>query len=76
MQTTKGKLPLQDGYPRQNSKVALSVLGKVGFRLFEIPTRSAEVNPIENNFHLVRKKFSEYTLQQFQKKHLDSFQVV
>lgn len=41
-QNAKGKLFLQHGYPRQNSKVALSALKKVGFHLFELPARSPE----------------------------------
>ena len=44
----KGKLFLMDGCPRQNSKVALRAIEKVGAKVFRIPPRSRDLNPIEN----------------------------
>lgn len=55
----KGKLFLQDGDPRQNSKKAKDAMDEVGCRLFSIPARSPDINPIENIFHLVRRKLEE-----------------
>ena len=51
----KGKLFLQDGDPSQNSKLAMDAMDAVGCRLFKIPPRSADLNPIENTFHLIGK---------------------
>lgn len=49
----KGKLFLQDGDPSQNCKLAQEAMDKVPCRLFKIPPRSPDLNPIENVFHLV-----------------------
>lgn len=48
-----GNLFLQDGDPRQNSKVVQKELTKIGVNCFPIPPRSPDINPIENLFHLV-----------------------
>ena len=58
----RGKLFLQDGDPRQCSKVALDAMDQLGCRMFAIPPRSPDVNPIENIFHLVRKKLQDDAL--------------
>ena len=55
----KGKLFLQDGDLSQNSKTAHSAINQVGCKLFSIPPQSPDINPIENVFHLVRKKLGE-----------------
>lgn len=52
----KGKLFLQDGDPSQNSVKARTAMEKVGCRLFKIPARSPDLNPIENIFHLIGKE--------------------
>ena len=52
----KGKLFLQDGDPSQNSKLARDAMDLVGCKLFKIPPRSPDLNPIENIFHLIGKK--------------------
>ena len=52
----KGKRFLMDGCPRQNCKVAIRAIDKVRGKLFKIPSRSPDLNPIENFFHLVDKK--------------------
>ena len=49
-ENTKGKLFLQDGDPRQNSKKARNALDKVGFRLFEIPAQSPHKTQYETFF--------------------------
>ena len=49
-ENTKGKLFLQDGDPRQNSKKARNALDKVGFRLFEIPAQSPHKTQDETFF--------------------------
>ena len=55
----KGKLFLQDGDPSQNCKISREAMGKVGCRLFKIPARSPDLNPIENVFHLIGKRLRE-----------------
>lgn len=47
---------LQDGCPRQNSKVAQRAWEKKKYEMVGIPARSPDLNPIENFFNLVRKK--------------------
>ena len=53
---TKGRLFLQDGDPSQNSALAKDAMEDVGCRLFRIPPRSPDLNPIENVFHLIGKQ--------------------
>ena len=52
----RGKLFLQDGDPSQNSKLARETWERLGCRMFTIPPRSPDLNPIENTFHLIGKK--------------------
>ena len=52
----KNKLFLQDGDPNQNSAVAQEVFEKKGYKVFKIPARSPDLNPIENVFDNVRRK--------------------
>lgn len=54
-----GSMFLQDGDPRQNSRVARNAFETLGFEMFSIPPRSPDLNPIENVFHLVRKKLKQ-----------------
>ena len=70
-----------DGCPRQNSKVAMTAIDKVGAKLFKIPSRSPDLNPIENFFHLVDSKLkadarqnniSKQTFKQFCKRVKDT----
>ena len=49
-----GKLFLQDGDPSQNSALAREAMEAVGCRLFKIPPRSPDLNPIENAFNNIR----------------------
>lgn len=57
-----GNLFLQDGDPRQNSKVVVKALNNINVTCFPIPPRSPEINPIENLFHLVELKLREDAL--------------
>ena len=70
----RGKLFLQDGDPSQNSKVSKEAMDSIGCRLFHIPPRSPDLNPIENVFHNIgkglrqeafTKKIQKETFQQF-----------
>jgi hypothetical protein len=47
----KAKRFLMDGCPRQNSKMAMRAIERVGGVVFKIPPRSPDLNPIENFFH-------------------------
>lgn len=58
----KGAMFLQDGDPRQNSAAARHAWEKLGCKMFHIPPRSPDLNPIENIFHLVRKSLKEDAL--------------
>ena len=59
----KGKLFLQDGDPRQNSKKEKIALDAVDCRQFSIPARSPDANPIENFFKVIRIKLAENAIQ-------------
>ena len=56
----RNKLVLQDGCPVQKSKQAHLAYDKVGCKIFSIPARSPDINPIENMFHIVRKRLAEH----------------
>ena len=47
---------LQDHDPWQNSKAAQESMASINFEMFCILPRSLDFNPVENMFHLVRKK--------------------
>ena len=55
---------LQDGDPRQTSKVAEEAWEELGCQMFSIPARSPDLNPIENIFHLVRQQLAHDALEQ------------
>ena len=59
----RGKLFLQDGDPRQNSAAAKRALDDVDAKLFSIPPRSPDINPIENLFHLIQSKLDRDALE-------------
>lgn len=59
----RGKLFLQDGDPNQNSAAAKLAMDAVGCRLFKIPARSPDLNPIENAFHNIRRKLNDDALE-------------
>lgn len=50
---------LQDGDPSQNSAQARAVFNELEYECFKIPPRSPDINPIENLFHLVKKKIND-----------------
>lgn len=52
----RAKRVLVDGDPSQNSKKAKDAFARLGAKRFTIPPRSPDLNPIENVFHLVRRK--------------------
>lgn len=60
---SRGRLFLQDGDPSQNSAVAKDAMEKVNCRVFKIPPRSPDLNPIENIFHLVGKQLKKDALE-------------
>ena len=45
---------LQDGDPGQVPRCPKNAMDDVGCRMFAIPARLPDLNPIENMFHLVR----------------------
>ena len=47
---------LQDGDPSQNSAKSVAAQKKIGAKVFPIPPRSPELNPIENLFAFVKKE--------------------
>ena len=59
----KKKIVLQDGDPSQNSCKARSAWDKIGERKISIPARIPDLNPIENIFHIVKKKFHQDALE-------------
>ena len=59
-----GKPFLQNGNPRQNSMVAKRALDDVSARLFSIPPRSPDINPVENFFNLMQSKLHGEALDQ------------
>ena len=58
----RGKMFLQDGDPSQNSALARDAMWTMGAKKFSIPARSPDLNPIENLFHLVKKKLDDDAL--------------
>ena len=54
---------LQDGCPCQNSKRAYRLLDRRGIKVFSIPARSPDLNPIENLFNQVRGAIKKDSLQ-------------
>lgn len=59
----QGRLFLQDGDPWQTSKIAKDAWERLGCKMFSIPARSPDLNPIENIFHLVRQQLKNDALE-------------
>ena len=57
-----GRMFLQDGCPIQNSRKAKDAIDEVNARLFKIPVRSPDLNPIENIFHNVKRELRDEAL--------------
>ena len=55
---------LQDGCPKQNAKVSREAWERKNYIMVKIPARSPDLNPIENFFHLVRKKLKADAIEQ------------
>ena len=51
-----------DGCPRQGAKVARKAFDSIGASYMVVPARSPDLNPIENFFHLIKKKIREDAL--------------
>ena len=70
----KGKLILMDRCPRQNSRAAMRAINKLGAKVFKIPARSPDLNPIENFFNSVSMKLSNDAIEkQITRESLDEF---
>ena len=54
-QTRNRNIFLQDGDSSQNSKKAKVALDSTGAKIFSIPPRSLEMNPIENVFNITKE---------------------
>ncbi len=54
---------VQDGDPSQNSGQAKRAMEDCNAQLLLIPSRSPDINPIENFFHLVRRKLKRDALE-------------
>lgn len=59
----RAKRVLMDGCPRQNSKTALKAINGVDAKVFSIPARSPDLNPIENIFNIVAKRLRKEALE-------------
>ena len=53
---------VMDNDPSQRSKAARKAINDSGATLFEIPPRSPDLNPIENLFHIVKKKLDRQAI--------------
>ena len=70
----KGKLFLMDGCPRQNSKAAMREIDKLGAKVFKIPARSPDLNPIENFFNIATMKLNNDAIEkQITRESIDEF---
>ena len=54
---------LMDGCPRQNSRIALRAIARIGKLVFKIPPRNLDLNPIENVFNLVVQKLNNEAIE-------------
>ena len=60
----RGKLFIQDGDPSQNSRLSQDAFDSIPCRIFKIPPRSPDLNPIENFFHLPGQRLRKQSLEQ------------
>ena len=68
------KLFLMDGCPRQNSKAAMREIDKLGAKVFKIPARSPDLNPIGNFFNIGTMKLNSDAIEkQITKESIDEF---
>lgn len=59
---SKSNVLLQDGDPSQNSAMAREAMESIGCKLFKIPARSPDLNPIVNIFHLISNQLKRDAL--------------
>ena len=59
----RGKFFFQDRDPSQNSCKARSAWDEIGARKFSIPAPSPDLSPIENIFHILKKKLQQVALE-------------
>jgi len=52
----RGQRFLTDNCPRQTSKAAMGAYDRVEAKVFRIPPRTPDLNPIENFFHQVSRQ--------------------
>ena len=65
---------IMDNDPCQTSKKSLHALSEVEAELHRIPARSPDLNPIENIFHLIKKKLAKQALNlQIEKESFEEF---
>ena len=55
----RGKRVLMDGCPQQNARISVNAISDVGCKIFKIPPRSPDLNPIENFFYLVSRELKK-----------------
>jgi transposase len=69
-----GRLFLQDGDPSQNSAQAKRAFDDVNARMFSIPPRSPDLNPIENVFNCIKADLKQQALDnEITNENLESF---
>ena len=59
----KERIFLQDGDPSQNSRLARDAMDKVKASQFSIPARSPDLNPIENIFHIAKRRMKREAIE-------------
>ena len=70
----RSRLWVQDGDPSQNSAAARQAMKSVRAKLLSIPPRSPDINPIENFFHLIKRRLVVDALaQNIQKESFEQF---
>ena len=50
---------VMDNDPCQTSRKAMPAINQIEYELHQIPVRSPDLNPIENVFHLIKKKLEK-----------------
>ena len=73
----RGRRVLMDGCPRQHSKLACKAFDARNAKIFKIPARSPDSNPLENFFHTIKEvlkteartnKIIKETMEQFRER--------
>lgn len=58
-----GRLFIMDNDPSQCSKKSMQALNEIEAELYHIPPRSPDLNPIENVFHLLKKRLQQLAIE-------------